>query len=330
LSSQKWYKKVRADEISIIAAILTIIQSLIVFVTLMQNGNEFNGSELPFYSTVIAVNVVNLGLIFALMRLIKRNDNARRLGENLRKEHKFELKILEDDNEDLRDQIDFMQASITALTKSNKAITHELKILKNRILIAIASDNTSDYHSIKTDVKSFLVFYTANLKNFFDKHTGDECAIYITMLTDESADPQDKYCETFFRDPTSYVERQHIDKKRKRYLAKEFFPFKEITSYENGLTSFQCEDCNDLKHFHDRIPEWDKFFKAVISTPIQKPVKGSDGMVGNNTIGFLTVDNMKGGLSDLICLNCLKAYSDVFYDLLNTLFYLEEKVKKGA
>ena len=135
MSSQKWYKKVRADEISIIAAILTIIQSLIVFVTLMQNGNEFNGSELPFYSTVIAVNVVNLGLIFALMRLIKRNDNARRLGENLRKEHKFELKILEDDNEDLRDQIDFMQASITALTKSNKAITHELKILKNRIFL---------------------------------------------------------------------------------------------------------------------------------------------------------------------------------------------------
>lgn len=329
MTSKKWFHKVRADQISILAAILTIIQSVIVFVTLIYTGKNFGGSELPFYSTVIAVNVVNIGLILALLSSLKRNDNVRSIGEKLRKDYNYKEHLLNEEKSKLKDKIDFMSASIMALTKSNKAITHELKMLKNRILIAISSGKIEEYQDIMTDVKSFLVFYTANLKNFFDKHTGDECSVYITMLTDESADEDDKYCETFFRDPTSYVERQHIDTKRKRYLAKEFFPFKEITSKDNTADSFQCEDCNLLHHFHDRIPEWDKFFKAIVSTPIQKPVKGSNGMVGYNTIGFLTVDNMNGGLSDLICLNCLKAYSDVFYDLINTLFYLEEKVKKG-
>jgi hypothetical protein len=204
-------------------------------------------------------------------------------------------------------------------------IAHELRNMQNDVLSALYFDDATAHFLIRENMKSFLGFFCSNIRDSFTKFLDNECSVYILIISDEN-NGDDVKVETFWRDHRSYVTRQKFDRAEPTYSVSKFKPLDYILSDKNTESLYICNDCINDRYFRDRIDDdWNELYNAILVSPIRRQFSSETGDYLTNTIGFLVVDNMKGGFDNTVCKDAIRTFTDLIYNFFIMIDVLDEK-----
>lgn len=155
----------------------------------------------------------------------------------------------------------------------------------------------------------FFVILTSSLQNYFSFVSEDNCSVTIKLINED-----EKYFRTFFRDPINFNKRRKSYDEKNNYLISENTGlsiivdsnYKNNSFYDDNLK--QLYDSHQYKNSNDK---WFELYNATIIVPISMVIKKDE----RNILGFLTVDNFKGNLSNKFNEEFLFAVSDLLYNL---------------
>ncbi|MBE7438202.1 MAG: hypothetical protein HS115_07060 [Spirochaetales bacterium] len=172
---------------------------------------------------------------------------------------------------------------------------------------------------ILRDFSLFMVFTLDNIKSHFDKLTGDDCSSCIKIT---HAKGHNLVCKTLHRDSGSYRSRKSndfIDNKQTRT-----FPVRENTAF-NIICSPHFKDTifvsENLKERYDRgeytnsNPQWSTHYNACLVVPISI-IPDKKLPYQRLVVGFLCVDNFKGGFKHREAIDYLAGIGDILFPLL--------------
>jgi hypothetical protein len=204
---------------------------------------------------------------------------------------------------------------------------HEYRKVASEINSDLIEKDFSQFEDRKSSFKRFLDYMVSNIKQAFDLITGDACSICIKLL--EQNDKRELMVKTFIRDHISYRERSTTDTSMPEYN------YQANTAFKNILDDY-CQDsyylCNDLKSKNDNGDynnannNWNKFYNACLVVPIRLIIDGENSTV----VGFICVDNKKGGFEERVGLNTLAAFGDLCYHLFVLFNELNNNAEKNS
>lgn len=299
--------------VGFISSILTIVQVIIYIVFLPENADRENLWQLIVYQSAIVTCVIALCSLLARSqyKIVEINEKMYRLSD--------EKDIMEKD-------LESKNRVINELSLNNHNILHEVRQVQyklykhfiNELFIfnerGHANTDNVDICDIfdreetgNYDLKDFMTFFTTNVKTSFDSLTGDKCSVYISLFDDYDK----KSVRTYYRDPLSYTERTNIDLQYPVYNISSFTPFKHILNECTIDSVFACDDCINYSNFCDRNDDWNTFYNSCISIPIRLRVNKEANR--HHVLGFLTIDNNKGGLDNQIAKSIARSYADCLY-----------------
>ena len=149
---------------------------------------------------------------------------------------------------------------------------------------------------------------------YFSSITQDRCATCIKILNEQGK------IQTFFRDPISHRSRKKSDYNQDgtRFIYKlaDNYAFDIITDEKFKQTTFICDNLKDFKEYKNTNPSWQKCYNACAVVPIQTRLLGTQG--GGNKhhlLGFICVDNFKGGFESSEVKDLLSGYGDILYNV---------------
>ncbi len=243
--------------------------------------------------------------------------------------------MTEENNRTVANDNKHYQNIISQLSKYNHNINHQLRQMFDELYEELFYGDEEDNSAISTEpgdksedqvnpmhiwrvenirhkFRGFLQHFTTHVKAAFETLTNDNCAVYITLVS-IGEDGSEYIAETYYRDPVSYTERTHLDARKDPYNVKLFTPFKFLFSGQES-TLFACDDCLSYQNFSDVCDNWHDYYNACLTVPIR--VRKSKENNTHKLIGFITVDNKKGGLNNKDAKNLLCSYADLIYALL--------------
>lgn len=291
-------------------ALLSLVADVIAIVTLWFSANTDDG--LHAYLAVIILAIVNTAVIIVAYLAIKDSQK-----------YFDQYKAIDSDMSERDSKIKMLQKSIIGLSscQTNIArITHNYCHEYREKLAMISGCGTSvssaDYQVIKNKFQKFLLFSMANIKEAFDILTHDECAACIKIITDNNE------VKTLIRDPVSYRVRHEAD------IRLPSFPLHGNTAFADIINPYKPSIfiSNDLglePSYINNNSTWKKFYNACIVVPIR--VMNSGGPPPEyRVIGFLCVDNLKGGFDPDLCGNVLSAFGDLYFNLFQAFGAIEQ------
>ncbi len=148
-----------------------------------------------------------------------------------------------------------------------------------------------------------------------DIMSGDKCAVCIKILDIDESPKDIIMVRTFMRDSSSYRERKSSDKSIYQYPYYENTAFKTILS--RSPDSYYASDslCTETTYVNANN-KWQKFYNSTLVCPIRMELV--DEMETQDTdysiLGFICVDNLKGGLNNRACIQLLASVSDSLYN----------------
>jgi hypothetical protein len=291
-------------------ALLSLVADVIAIVTLWLSANT--GGGLQAYLAIIILAIVNTAVIIVAYLAIKDSQKYFEQYKNI-------------DNElDKRDStIKTLTESLSNLSSDQikiARITHNFCHEYREKLAMISGCGTrisgTDYQIIKNKFQKFLLFSMANIKEAFDIFTHDECAVCIKIITD------DNEVKTLIRDPVSYRVRHEADIRLPSFPLHGNTAFSEIIN-PHAPSIFISNSLGAEQSYINNNPAWKKYYSACIVVPIR--VMDSDGPPPEyRVIGFLCVDNMKGGFDPDLCGNILAAFGDLYFNLFQAFGAIEQ------
>lgn len=292
--------------IGLISSIATIVQ---VIINLALQG-ESNTNTIQTWITFGTVLTCIITLSVILVNAWIRNGKLNSL-----------IAIAKDDVDRIVTDNKNKIATIKALAKYNHNINHQFRQMEFEIYNMLFSSDVNnpgkELATIASKFKGYLQNLTANVKGVFDVLTNDNsCSVYISgikidVCRTESGEQDRLLVNTIYRDPTSYRERTNIDMITPDYSVVDFTPFKMLMDRSLKCTSFACDDCSKYSNFRDRNHNWNKYYNACLCVPIR--VRINKAKNEHQEIGFLTVDNQKGGFENENAINLLCSYADILY-----------------
>jgi len=156
---------------------------------------------------------------------------------------------------------------------------------------------------------SFLINATTNLELYFSIATEDNCSITIKLLN------KDGLVKTYFRDPVNHKKRKMSDGSDSGLCH-----FSENTALDIILdpnhmnVHFAYDNLMELYNQHLYVnpnPNWHLLYNSTLVVPISMIIGEND----RDTIGFVSVDNFKGGLSYKPHREYLFFIGDLFYNI---------------
>ncbi len=217
------------------------------------------------------------------------------------------------------------------------------KILKGTLLelkeIFSTRTKLSAYYSefylngeTSVDVVSGTTAYLNDLivrtKAIFELQTNDECSVCIKLIGETAplSDFSDATITRVFRDPSSQAQRMKYDQYEQRIRNNTSLRY----IFKDGQVGYFYFN-NDLFHssingtYTNDSPNWYRRYNATAVCAIKDPDRENP----DDIIGFLCVDNMRGGFSPDISCNTLKTLStSVFYVLKNLALIQEAKSER--
>lgn len=175
-------------------------------------------------------------------------------------------------------------------------------------------------NEIVTEFERFISTMLTNITNTCNAITGDQCATCIKIIKNNKV-------KTFYRDPMSYRMRQgadHKDDKPFIYDISDNYAFKIIADPTIKETAFICDNLKDLKPYENRNPKWSNLYNATAVIPIEiSELEDSSAnksltkrsKTKKNIIGFLCVDNLKGGFESRELKDFLAGFGDLLFNL---------------
>lgn len=192
--------------------------------------------------------------------------------------------------------LDFLLQDI--IDKEDKSVTN---------VELISAINKFDY---------FLINITTNLQSYFSQITDDNCSITIKLLNFNKTDSDSvPLVRTYFRDPVNFKKRRNADSVCSPCSVDVNTAFSIImdSNYQNiYFSEDRLPDLYSNHQYKNPNLDWHKFYHSTLVVPISI-VTGKDS---RSILGFLSVDNFKGGLAT----NSNKEYLFFVADLLYLAF----------
>lgn len=161
----------------------------------------------------------------------------------------------------------------------------------------------------------FYLFLLNNIKTIFDILTDDKCSACIKIL-EEGDSENEIMVRTFMRDSGSYRERKSSDKSICQYPYYENTAFKRIFSPDIPDGYYASDDLASERTYINMNKNWRKYYNATLVCPIRLESISDRKLVLNeySVIGFICIDNFKGGLNNHTSVQLLAAISDSLYN----------------
>jgi len=167
--------------------------------------------------------------------------------------------------------------------------------------------------------KQFNIYLVNNVKDIFDYLTQDNCSVCIKII--DISEDDEFIVSTLMRDTRSFRERKANDG-----LYNEPFPWYENTAFKKILgnnvpDSFYVSD--DLKNEQSYVNincNWKNFYNATLVAPIRLNLSdlNHEEDMDANVIGFLCIDNFKGGFTSKASIEIMASIADSLYQYFNT------------
>lgn len=172
-------------------------------------------------------------------------------------------------------------------------------------------------------LKTFITNTLNDIKNVFDKITGDNCSICIKLIYDPEQDLAKAKIKTLYRDSTSFRIRKKYDldseHRTRIYPATDNTAFKSILD-PNESSVIYFSDNLELQHsfrsYNNSNQYWNDFYNAVAVIPISYIPNRKKPKI-RSILGFLCVDNMEGGFIYSSNEEYLSGIGDSFYNLFD-------------
>lgn len=303
--------------VSIVAGLASII-GLVINILYTYDAMK-NKSLLEYQSVIVTLGITtSLLLVSVIFLIFFYSRNLSKLGSLPGEYDKIRRKLL-DTEILLKNSADYFHNIFHYYRNLLEKITQTSKELD--------SLDETKLKNIFHEFDSFMKTLTSNLQSYFTLLTNDSCSVSIKIL-------KDKKIKTFYRDPISYRLRKKSDKKIDGndfvFNYYENTAFQVICSEDHKDATFLCDNLRKLKEenkYKNKNEEWEKLYNATAVVPIN--IKHHNGK--RNIIGFVCVDNFKGGLDTSSVENFLCAISDPLYNLFVQYSKIAEtSIKKGV
>ena len=316
-------KKYIMDYVFGLSSLIGLVFTVVVTMVTIQDGNFTNSSM----SVIAALAVVNFLLCILLasqtrrlsfLHLVKskRLSNQNKLKKNLDRKSNIINEICETThniNDQMRDRIFelFDNYSREVNGGSDIASSNPDVLLQN----------------FRRTNEMFHLFLIDNVRNVFESITGDKCStcIKILVLDDYS---EDILVRTYIRDSNSYRARKGSDDKIFEYAYYENTAFKTILSSDNNESYYACDDLSSESTYINLNDKWRSIYNATLVAPIR--MKLGSPATDYSVIGFICVDNKKGGFDNEACINLLASVADSLYSHLVLLNSLVDKLEERS
>lgn len=296
---------------------LIIAISAIVYTYINQSENP-EDSGYNYILTTLTILVAVILLIF-LMSVLSFNKRIRQLSQIPAKYSFYEQEFIKND------------IIISQLCECSHIVSHYFRNLDFSLQEIIDKDpkDITDLELIDVINKFdyFLINIITNLQSYFSQITDDNCSLTIKLLNynDKVNNDDDIFIKTYFRDPVNFKKRRDTDNINSHCGVYDNTAFSIIMdpSYKNIY--FAEDDLTDLynKHLYKNPnPEWHKYYNSTLVVPISIVTGQNERII----LGFLSVDNFKGGLAH----NSNREYLFFIADLLYLAFNKFDSVIKLA
>lgn len=172
-----------------------------------------------------------------------------------------------------------------------------------------------ELEKILLEIDFFFINITSNIRDYFNTVTNTQCAITIKILQKTE---KDTFVKTLFRDPVSLKKRRKSDENVEnsgKYSTRQNTAFDTIMNTTCKNQYFAHNDLSLLAatgYYKNGNPEWRKYYNATLVTSIGI----TTGKAEKDILGFITIDNFDGNLTDLSSIDFLYAVSDILYIVL--------------
>lgn len=266
---------------SVVGTIVTVIYT--VYSGFIVAGN------VEISATIIALCLLNFFLVISAISLTRRY-------------FRLETQVRPD-----KLRISQLEQSQVVISKVIYNINHQARNLILKINKDLIDSDFSERHTRNLSFQKYLVFLMDNIKEIFDVLTDDQCSVCIKIIVPGEY-PELTTVKTHYRDSISFRERKLIDSSMQSFPYYENTAFKQIIQdpYKNP-----CFICNDLKKesgYLNMNKNWYKYYNASMVVPISLTLsKEEERMI----LGFICIDNMKGGFEEKIGRNIISAIADL-------------------
>lgn len=221
------------------------------------------------------------------------------------------------------------------VNKYQSELFHSIAHYQRNILARLLEFNKQDFKpsdidDIKNRFHDFLVILTSNVQSYFSFITQDNCSVTIKKVCDDKV-----HVKPLFRDPVNFNKRKKSDEEYQenggQYKIGKNTAFKIITDPTLKNNFFYDDKLNELAdagYYENSNPKWRELYNATIVVPISMLLRKNS----RDVIGFLTVDNIKGGLANDTNKEFLFGIADLLYNVFlnysNFIKFVEQKNEK--
>jgi len=159
----------------------------------------------------------------------------------------------------------------------------------------------------------FYLFLVDNLKIMMDILTGDKCAVTIKIV--DASEAGVFMMRTFMRDAVSYRSRKSADSSAAEYPYYENTAFREILSGPRR-NYYASDNLSTETTYSNSNPGWKRLYNATLVCPIRMQLNAGTvtDRQDHSVLGFLCVDNLRGGLDRPDCIELLASVADSMFN----------------
>ncbi len=301
------------------------ILSLVITMTLAALSWVYGNYEMPGKIVIVFLGATNCSLCFLCFGLIKRSDKTSQESSVLRpkleekarqlKESKDKTILLNEDFGKVSDKIHNIQDQLRNTIFDLVDVHNKCQSQEER-----KNFNTSKYEG---ENRLFYLFLINNVKTIFDILSDSECSVCIKILEQQQSST-DLSVKTLLRDSGSYRERDSSNTVIRNYSYEENTAFKNIMSYDIPQNYYVSDNLLSERVYENINENWNDYYNATLVCPIRLKLEEGEDNSSNiyTVIGFICIDNKKGGFDNRICIQLLASIADSIFNH----FYLYHKV----
>ena len=301
------------DYIFGLSSLIGLIITAVVTLFAILEGNY--GTE----PSVVIFGLAFISLAFAVVNiyLFKRSDTLSRNNAALQPS----IDILNGELERLKLSCDNDKYIFAEIADIGHSIQDQLRDriyeLYNERSAIVSEEDLADFERIDHERTNemFYLFLVDNIKRIFDLLTSDKCSVCIKML-DEGNHESEIMVRTFMRDSGSYRERKSSDKAIYEYPYHENSAFKTILAPDTPNSYYVSDDLSKERTYINMNPNWNQYYNATLVCPIRIEILEEEESENYkySVLGFICVDNQKGGLNNRTAIQLLAGISDSLYN----------------
>jgi len=296
-----------------LASLIGLIVTAIVTLFAVLEGNYGTQSSVVIFSLA----AINLALAVVCIVLLRRSDSLSQDNALLQPA----IGTLNEKIKRLEKEITEQNANFSEVSDIFHSIQDQLR---DRIFelytahMGLVSGETiegAELVDYERTNEMFYLFLINNIKTIFDILTEDKCSVCIKIL-DEGESDNDIMVRTFMRDSGSYRERKSSDKSIYEYPYYENTAFKTILAPETPDSYYASDDLASERSYINMNSNWGRYYNATLVCPIRLEMVGEQESAFNeySVLGFVCIDNMKGGLNNRASIQLLAAIVDSLYN----------------